>query len=103
MGADTVKDKWIYYEKTWTINDSDIAKLECVALALDKNGMIEACNIKLEKALRLQTGRLLLRRIRRELRHLKQGLRRLRLWRYREVRYNVGFWQMDSRGCRERS
>ena len=49
VGADTVKDKWIYYEKTWTINDSDIAKLECVALALDKNGMIEACNIKLEK------------------------------------------------------
>lgn len=49
VGADTVKDRWIYYEKTWTINDSDIAKLECVALALDKNGMIEACNIKLEK------------------------------------------------------
>ena len=49
VGADTVKDRWIYYEKTWTINDSDIAKLECVALALDKIGMIEACNIKLEK------------------------------------------------------
>lgn len=49
VGFDTVKDKWLYYEKTWTINDSDIAKLECVALALDKNGMIEACNIKLEK------------------------------------------------------
>ena len=49
VGADTVKDKWIYYEKTWTINDSDISKLECVALALDKNGMIEVCNIKLEK------------------------------------------------------
>ena len=49
VGVDTVKDKWLYYEKTWTINDSDIAKLECVALALDKNGMIEACNIKLEK------------------------------------------------------
>ena len=49
VGADTVKDKWRYYKKTWTINDSDIAKLECVALALDKNGMIEACNIKLEK------------------------------------------------------
>ena len=49
VGADTVKDKWIYYEKTWTINDSDISKLECVALVLDKNGMIEACNIKLEK------------------------------------------------------
>lgn len=49
VGADTVKDKWIYYKKTWTINDSDIVKLECVALALDKNGMIEACNIKLEK------------------------------------------------------
>lgn len=49
VGADTVKDRWLYYEKTWTINDSDIAKLECVALALDKNGMIEACNIKLEK------------------------------------------------------
>ena len=49
VGADTVKDKWLYYEKTWTINDSDISKLECVALALDKNGMIEACNIKLEK------------------------------------------------------
>lgn len=49
VGVDTVKDKWLYYEKTWTINDSDIAKLECVALALDKNGMIEVCNIKLEK------------------------------------------------------
>lgn len=49
VGVDTVKDKWLYYEKTWTINDSDISKLECVALALDKNGMIEACNIKLEK------------------------------------------------------
>ena len=49
VGVDTVKDKWLYYEKTWTINASDIAKLECVALALDKNGMIEACNIKLEK------------------------------------------------------
>ena len=49
VGTDTVKDRWLYYEKTWTINDSDIAKLECVALALDKNGMIEACNIKLEK------------------------------------------------------
>ena len=49
VGVDTVKDKWLYYEKTWTINDSDIAKLECVALAIDKNGMIEACNIKLEK------------------------------------------------------
>ena len=49
VGVDTVKDKWLYYEKTWTINDSDIAKLECVALALNKNGMIEACNIKLEK------------------------------------------------------
>lgn len=43
------KRKWLYCEKTWTIDDSDIAKLECVALALDKNGMIEACNIKLEK------------------------------------------------------
>lgn len=49
VGVDTVKDKWLYYEKTWTINDSNIAKLECVALALDKNGMIEVCNIKLEK------------------------------------------------------
>lgn len=49
VGADTVKDRWLYYEKTWTINDSDIAKLECVALALDKNGMIEVCDIKLEK------------------------------------------------------
>ena len=49
VGVDTVKDKWLYYKKTWTINDSDIAKLECVALALDKNGMIEACDIKLEK------------------------------------------------------
>lgn len=49
VGVDTVKDKWLYYKKTWTINDSDIAKLECVALALDKNGMIEACNIKFEK------------------------------------------------------
>ena len=45
----TKKDEWLYREKTWTIDDSDIAKLECVALALDKNGMIEACNIKLEK------------------------------------------------------
>ena len=49
VSSQTEKDKWIYYEKTWMINDSDIAKLECVALALDKNGMIEACNIKLEK------------------------------------------------------
>lgn len=49
VSSQTEKDKWIYYKKTWTINDSDIAKLECVALALDKNGMIEACNIKLEK------------------------------------------------------
>ena len=49
MSSQAEKDKWIYYEKTWTINDGDIAKLECVALALDKNGMIEACNIKLEK------------------------------------------------------
>ena len=49
VSSQTEKDKWIYYEKTWTINDSAIAKLECVALALDKNGMIEACNIKLEK------------------------------------------------------
>lgn len=49
MSSQTEKDKWIYYEKTWTINDGDIAKLECVALALDKNGMMEACNIKLEK------------------------------------------------------
>ncbi len=49
VSSQTENDSWIYYEKTWTINDSDIAKLECVALALDKNGMIEACNIKLEK------------------------------------------------------
>ena len=49
VSSQTEKDKWIYYEKTWTINDSDIAKLECVALALDKNGMIEVCDIKLEK------------------------------------------------------
>ena len=49
VSSQTEKDKWIYYEKTWTINDSDIVKLECVALALDKNGMIEACNIKFEK------------------------------------------------------
>jgi hypothetical protein len=49
VNSKTEKDKWVYYENTWTINDSDIAKLECVALALDKNGMIEACNIKLEK------------------------------------------------------
>ena len=49
VSSQTEKDKWIYHEKTWTINDNDIAKLECVALALDKNGMIEACNIKLEK------------------------------------------------------
>lgn len=49
VGSQSEKDKWIYYENTWTINDSDISKLECVALALDKNGMIEACDIKLEK------------------------------------------------------
>lgn len=49
VSSQTEKDKWLYCEKTWTINDSDISKLECVALALDKNGMIEACNIKLEK------------------------------------------------------
>ena len=49
VGVDTAKDKWFYYKKTWAINVSDIAKLECVALALDKNGMIEVCNIKLEK------------------------------------------------------
>lgn len=49
VNSKTEKDKWVYYENTWTINDSDISKLECVALALDKNGMIEACNIKLEK------------------------------------------------------
>ena len=49
VSSQTEKDKCIYYVKTWTINDSEIAKLECVALALDKNGMIEACNIKLEK------------------------------------------------------
>lgn len=64
VSSQTEKDKWIYYKKTWTINDSDIAKLECVALALDKNGMIEACNIKLEKALRLRTGRLRSKRTR---------------------------------------
>lgn len=49
VNSKTKKDEWLYCEKTWTIDDSDIAKLECVALALDKNGMIEACNIKLEK------------------------------------------------------
>ena len=49
VNSKTKKDEWLYYEKTWTINDSDIAKLECVALALDKNGMIEVCDIKLEK------------------------------------------------------
>lgn len=49
VNSKTEKDKWVYYENTWTINDNDISKLECVALALDKNGMIEACNIKLEK------------------------------------------------------
>ena len=49
VNSKTKKDEWLYYEKTWTIDDSDIAKLECVALALDKNGMIEVCNIKLEK------------------------------------------------------
>ena len=42
------KDKWLCYEKTWTI-DANIIKFEGVVLALDKNGMIEACNIKLEK------------------------------------------------------
>ena len=96
----TKKDEWLYCEKTWTIDDSDIAKLECVALALDKNGMIEACNIKLEKgtkatdwspAVEEDTERI----ARRELRRLKRR-------QYREVRYNVGFWQMDSRGCCER-
>ena len=49
VNSKTKKDEWLYYEKTWTIDDSDIAKLECVALALDKNGMIEVCDIKLEK------------------------------------------------------
>lgn len=49
VNSKTKKDEWLYCEKTWTIDDSDIAKLECVALALDKNGMIEACDIKLEK------------------------------------------------------
>ena len=49
VNSKTKKDEWLYCEKTWTIDDSDIAKLECVALALDKNGMLEACNIKLEK------------------------------------------------------
>lgn len=49
VSSQTEKDKWIYYEKTWTINDSDITKFECVALALDKNGTIDVCNIKLEK------------------------------------------------------
>ena len=49
VNSKTKKDEWLYCEKTWTIDDSDIAKLECLALALDKNGMIEACNIKLEK------------------------------------------------------
>ena len=49
VNSKTKKDEWLYCEKTWTIDDSDIAKLECVALALDKNGMIEVCNIKLEK------------------------------------------------------
>ena len=49
VNSKTKKDEWLYCEKTWTIDGSDIAKLECVALALDKNGMIEACNIKLEK------------------------------------------------------
>lgn len=49
VNSKTKKDEWLYCEKTWMIDDSDIAKLECVALALDKNGMIEACNIKLEK------------------------------------------------------
>lgn len=49
VNSKTKKDEWLYYEKTWTIDDSDIAKLECVTLALDKNGMIEVCDIKLEK------------------------------------------------------
>ena len=49
VNSKTKKDEWLYCEKTWTIDASNIAKLECVALALDKNGMIEACNIKLEK------------------------------------------------------
>lgn len=49
VNSKTKKDEWLYCEKTWTIDDSDIAKLECEALALDKNGMIDACNIKLEK------------------------------------------------------
>ena len=102
VNSKTKKDEWLYCEKTWTIDDSDIAKLECVALALDKNGMIEACNIKLEKGTKLQTGRLRSKRIRSVSQALKQEWRRLRLWRYREVRYNVGFWQMDSRGCCER-
>ena len=49
VNSKTKKDEWLYCEKTWTIDDSDISKLECVALALDKNGMIEVCDIKLEK------------------------------------------------------
>ena len=49
VNSKTKKDEWLYCEKTWTVDDSDIAKLECVALALDKNGMIEVCDIKLEK------------------------------------------------------
>lgn len=44
----TEKDKWIFYKRSWTIN-VEVTKLEAVALTLDKNGMIEACNIKLEK------------------------------------------------------
>ena len=44
----TEKDKWMFYKRSWTIN-TEVTKFECVALALDKNGMIEACNIKLEK------------------------------------------------------
>ena len=48
VDSSTEKDKWVYYEKTWTIN-VNIIKFEGVVLALDKNGMIEACNIKIEK------------------------------------------------------
>lgn len=44
----TEKDKWIFYKRSWTIN-VEVTKFEAMVLALDKNGMIEACNIKLEK------------------------------------------------------
>lgn len=96
------KDEWLYCEKTWTIDDSDIAKLECVALALDKNGMIEACNIKLEKGTKATDWSPAVEEDTERIASLEARVAALKRRQYREVRYNVGFWRMDSRGCCER-